>query len=143
MSITSRRSVIVSAFAGAGLAAFDAAGAAAQQRVGKDAPISPKDNLKVTKLERTLVKPRWLFLKVHTNAGIVGYGEPITEGRALTCREAVKEIEPYLIGTHPRRVAHHRPAIYRHAPYRAGPILTRPLSALHQPLSDLARTAHE
>jgi len=35
---------------------------------------------------------------VHTNAGIVGYGEPITEGRALTCREAVKEIEPYLIG---------------------------------------------
>ena len=45
-----------------------------------------------------MVKPRWLFLKVHTNAGIVGLGEPILEGRALTCQAAVKEIEPYLIG---------------------------------------------
>ena len=137
MSITSRRSVIASAFAGAGLAAFDAAEAAAQQRVGKDAPLSPKDNLKVTKLEMTLVKPRWLFLKVHTNAGIVGYGEPITEGRALTCREAVKEIEPYLIGKDPRRVAHHWQAIYRHAFYRGGPILTSALSGIDQALWDI------
>src|SRR5437773_689591 len=137
MSITSRRSVIASAFAGAGLAAFDAAEAAAQQRVGKDAPISPKDNLKVTKLEMFLVKPRWLFLKVHTNAGIVGYGEPITEGRALTCREAVKEIEPYLIGKDPRRVAHHWQAIYRHAFYRGGPILTSALSGIDQALWDI------
>src|SRR2546427_9169072 len=67
-SVASRRSVIASAFGAAGLAA--------QERVGKDAPISPKDNLKVTRLEMILVKPRWLFLKVHTNAGIVGYGEP-------------------------------------------------------------------
>src|SRR5205809_2581259 len=137
MSITSRRSVIASAFAGAGLAAFDAAEAAAQQRVGKDAPISPKDNLKVTKLEMTLVKPRWLFLKVHTNAGIVGYGEPITEGRALTCREAVKEIEPYLIGKDPRQVVHHWQAIYRHAFYRGGPILTSALSGIDQALWDI------
>src|SRR5713226_318969 len=129
MSIPSRRSVIAGAFA--------VAEAAAQQRVGKDAPISPKDNLKVTKLETFLVKPRWLFLKVHTNAGIVGYGEPITEGRALTCREAVKEIEPYLIGKDPRRVAHHWQAIYRHAFYRGGPILTSALSGIDQALWDI------
>src|SRR2546429_574717 len=73
--VVSRRSVIASVFATAGLAA--------QERVGKDAPISPKDNLKVTRLETFLVKPRWLFLKVHTNAGIVGYGEPITEVRLI------------------------------------------------------------
>src|SRR5258707_8622724 len=134
---SSRRSLIASAFAGAGLAAFNAAEAAAQERVGKDAPISAKDNLKVTKLEMFLVKPRWLFLKVHTNAGIVGDGEPITEGRALTCREAVKEIEPYLIGKDPRRVAHHWQAIYRHAFYRGGPILTSALSGIDQALWDI------
>jgi galactonate dehydratase len=128
-SVVSRRSVIAGAFGAAGLAA--------QERVGKDAPISPKDNLKVTKLEMFLVKPRWLFLKVHTNAGIVGYGEPITEGRALTCREAVKEIEPYLIGKDPRRVAHHWQAIYRHAFYRGGPILTSALSGIDQALWDI------
>src|SRR6266849_4782718 len=128
-SVVSRRSAIASVFGAAGLAA--------QERVGKDAPISPKDNLKVTKLEMFLVKPRWLFLKVHTNAGIVGYGEPITEGRALTCREAVKEIEPYLIGKDPRRVAHHWQAIYRHAFYRGGPILTSALSGIDQALWDI------
>jgi galactonate dehydratase len=133
----SRRSVVASAFASLGLGAFDAAEAAAQERVGKNAPVPPKDNLKVTRLETFLVKPRWMFLKVHTNAGIIGYGEPITEGRALTCREAVKEIEPYLIGKDPRRVAHHWQAIYRHAFYRGGPILTSALSGIDQALWDI------
>src|SRR5881628_1967268 len=131
-----RRSMIRGAFASAGLAAFDGAEAAAQERA-KDAPISRKDNLKITKVETYLVKPRWLFLKVHTNAGIVGLGEPITEGRALTCAEAVKEIEPYLIGKDPRRVAHHWQAIYRHAFYRGGPILTSALSGIDQALWDI------
>ena len=46
----------------------------------------PKDRIRITRLETFLVKPRWLFLKVHTNAGIVGLGEPIVEGRALDGR---------------------------------------------------------
>src|ERR1041385_4736644 len=131
----SRRSVISSLFAAGGFAAFERAEAAPVN--AKAAPISPKDNLKVTKLEMMLVKPRWLFLKVHTNAGILGYGEPITEGRALTCAEAVKEIEPYLVGKDPRRVAHHWQAIYRHAFYRGGPILTSALSGIDQALWDI------
>src|ERR1043166_1650675 len=131
----SRRSVISSLFAAGGFAAFERAEAA--QVNAKAAPISPKDNLKVTKLETFLVKPRWLFLKVHTNAGIVGYGEPITEGRAKTCAEAVAEIEPYLVGKDPRRVAHHWQAIYRHAFYRGGPILTSALSGIDQALWDI------
>src|SRR5438477_2077903 len=129
MTTLNRRSIIAGAFAAPGLAA--------QQRAGKDAPVSPKDNLKITKLETFLVRPRWLFLKIHTNAGIVGLGEPITEGRSLTCREAVKEIEPYLIGKDPRRVAHHWQAIYRHAFYRGGPILTSALSGIDQALWDI------
>src|SRR5271169_3712615 len=134
MQPVNRRSLIRSAFAGAGLAAFDRAATAAQSNA---APISPKDNLKITRLETFLVKPRWLFLKVYTNAGIVGLGEPITEGRALTCAEAVKEIEPYLIGKDPRRVVHHWQAIYRHAFYRGGPILTSALSGIDMALWDI------
>ena len=41
----------------------------------QDAPVKSRDNLKVTKLETFLVKPRWLFLKIHTNTGIVGLGQ--------------------------------------------------------------------
>ena len=93
--------------------------------------------LKITKLETLLVKPRWLFLKIHTDAGIVGLGEPITEGRHLTVRQAVEDIAPYLIGKDPRRVVHHWQAIYRHAFYRGGVILTSALSGIDQALWDI------
>jgi galactonate dehydratase len=131
----SRRSVLAGGVAGLGWAALANAGAAAEDR--KDAPVARKDPLKITKLETFLIKPRWLFLKVHTNAGIVGLGEPILEGRALTCAEAVKEIEPYLVGKDPRQVVHHWQAIYRHAFYRGGPILTSALSGIDQALWDI------
>jgi galactonate dehydratase len=133
----SRRSVLAGAFATVGWAAFSQSEAAAEERAGKEAPIARKDPLKITKLETFLVKPRWLFLKVHTNAGITGLGEPILEGRALTCAEAVKEIEPYLVGKDPRQVVHHWQAIYRHAFYRGGPILTSALSGIDQALWDI------
>jgi len=122
------------ALAAGGLGAIAALSA---QETREDGPISPKDKLKVTRLETFLVKPRWLFLKIHTNAGITGLGEPITEGRALTCAEAVKEVEPYLVGKDPRQVAHHWQAIYRHAFYRGGPILTSVLSGIDQALWDI------
>ena len=102
-----------------------------------DTPVPTKDSLRVTKLETFLVKPRWLFLKVHTNAGIVGLGEPLLEGRAKTCATAVDEIAPYLVGKDPRRVVHHWQAIYRHAFYRGGPILTSALSGIDQALWDI------
>jgi galactonate dehydratase len=103
----------------------------------KDAPVKARDPLKVTKLETFIVQPRWLFLKVHTNAGLVGLGEPVVEGRAETVQTAIKEIEPYLIGKDPRAVAHHWQAIYRHAFYRGGPVLTSALSGIDMALWDI------
>lgn len=134
MSHLTRRNAIRGALAG--LPAIEAEQEAAAQSVSH-APVSPKDKIKVTKLETFLVKPRWLFLKVHTDAGIVGLGEPLTEGRAKTCAEAVKEIEPYLVGKDPRAAAHHWQAIYRHAFYRGGPIMTSALSGVDQALWDI------
>jgi len=117
------------------------AGLAAGSAKAQDAPVKPKEPLKVTKLETFLVKPRWLFLKIHSNAGITGLGEPIVEGRALTCQTAVKEIEPYLIGKDPRQVVHHWQAIYRHAFYRGGPVLTSALSGIDMALWDIKAKA--
>src|SRR3954469_24603876 len=139
----SRRAVIGSLFAGLGGAALARAGAEVARSgdrattAGKDAPVARKDPLKITKLETFLVKPRWLFLKVHTNAGIVGLGEPVVEGRARTVATAVKEIEPYLVGKDPRQVTHHWQAIYRHAFYRGGPVLTSALSGIDTALWDI------
>ena len=96
----SRRAALAGGLAGLGLATFASSQAADEPK--KDAPVAAKDPLKVTKLETFLVKPRWLFLKVHTNAGIVGLGEPVIEGRAKTAAEASKARAPYLAGTDPR-----------------------------------------
>jgi galactonate dehydratase len=133
----SRRALLAAGAGALGWALLTRAESAAEKRNDKDAPVARKDPLKITRLETFLVKPRWLFLKVHTNAGIVGLGEPILEGRALTCAQAVKEIEPYLIGKDPRQVVHHWQAIYRHAFYRGGPILTSALSGIDIALWDI------
>ena len=131
------------ATAGAGALRSFAADAPSQQPYASDTPRTQgkppqfKTKLKITKLETFLVKPRWLFLKIHTDAGIIGLGEPILEGRAKTCAAAVDEIAPYLIGKDPRNVVHHWQAIYRHAFYRGGPLLTSALSGIEQALWDI------
>jgi len=145
LTSTGRRAWIRNALGGIGTAAF---GARAAWSAVPDGPVPGqparrnrkrpnKNDVRITKLETFLVKPRWLFLKVHTDAGVVGLGEPITEGRALTCATAIREIEPYLAGKDPRRVVHHWQAIYRHAFYRGGPILTSALSGIDQALWDI------
>jgi galactonate dehydratase len=97
--------------------------------------------MRITRLETLLVKPRWLFLKIHTDEGLVGLGEPIVEGRALTVAQAVAELEPYLVGKDPTRVMHHWQAMYKHAFYRGGPVLTSALSGVEHALWDLTGKA--
>jgi galactonate dehydratase len=93
--------------------------------------------MKITKLETIHVKPRWLFLKIHTDKGIVGLGEPVVEGRAQTVETAVHEIGRYLIGQDPRLIEHHWQAIYRGQFYRGGPVLSSALSGIEQALWDI------
>lgn len=142
----SRRRFLRSLFASAGLATGVGAGSIEAAESKDPYPrddgaggrsVRLRSKLRITRLETMLVKPRWLFLKVHTDEGIVGWGEPITEGRARTCAAAVEEIAPYLVGKDPRAVVHHWQAIYRHAFYRGGPILTSALSGVEQALWDI------
>ena len=85
----SRRNVIKSALGMAGAMAIPLSSQATALE------LSDKTAVKITKLETFLVKPRWVFLKIHTDAGVVGLGEPLLEGRALTIQTAIKELEPY------------------------------------------------
>ena len=97
----------------------------------------PGKPIRITRLETLLVQPRWLFLRVHTDAGLVGLGEPIVEGRARTCIEAIRQLEPYLIGKDARAVVQHWQAMYRHAFYRGGPVLTSAISGIDMALWDI------
>ena len=93
--------------------------------------------MKITKLETFFVKPRWLFLKMHTDEGISGWGEPIVEGWARTVATAVQDMGRYLIGQDPRRIEHHWQAVYRGGFYRGGPVLVSALSGIEQAMWDI------
>mgnify|MGYP000501247124 CR=1 FL=1 len=93
--------------------------------------------MKITQLELIHVRPRWMFLRVHTDEGLIGYGEPIVEGRARTVETAIRELESYLLGEDPLRIEHHWQAMYRGAFYRGGPILSSAISGIEQALWDI------
>ncbi|PMC35664.1 galactonate dehydratase [Bacillus sp. UMB0899] len=93
--------------------------------------------MKISKLELFHILPRWLILKVETDEGIVGYGEPIVEGNSRTVEAAIKVLESYLIGQNPLKIEHHWQAMYRGGFYRGGPILVSAISGIEQALWDI------
>jgi len=100
--------------------------------------------VKVTDYELFEVPPRWLFLKLETDSGIVGWGEPILEGRARTAASAVAElIENYLVGNDPAEIERHWQRMYRGGFYRGGPILMSALSGIDQALWDIKGKHHD
>jgi galactonate dehydratase len=98
----------------------------------------PKDSIKITRLEVIPVHSlRTIFIKMHTDAGIIGIGEGTVEGKIKTVVAAIQELEPYLIGKDPRRVTHHWQAMYRHGFYRGDIVLTSAISAVDIAMWDI------
>jgi galactonate dehydratase len=93
--------------------------------------------MKITQLELFKIPPRWLFLKVSTDEGIVGWGEPVVEGRADTVEAAVKELSTYLIGRDPTEIEDIWQTLYRGGFYRGGPVLTSAISGIDEALWDI------
>ncbi|RJQ68515.1 galactonate dehydratase [Pseudonocardiaceae bacterium YIM PH 21723] len=93
--------------------------------------------MKITGFELFLVPPRWLFLKVTTDEGITGWGEPIVEGRAETTAAAVRELFEYLEGADPLRIEHHWQTLAKAGFYRGGPVLSSALAGIDQALWDI------
>ena len=93
--------------------------------------------MKIKEMELFKVPPRWLFLKITTDDGIVGWGEPIVEGKADTVATAVLEMQDYLIGRNAGDIEDIWQVLYRCGFYRGGPILTSAISGIEQALWDI------
>ena len=93
--------------------------------------------MKIKKIELFKVPPRWLFLKIITDEGIEGWGEPIVEGRTDTVKAAVLELSDYLIGENAFTIEDHWQKMYRGGFYRGGPILMSALAGIDQALWDI------
>ncbi|HTC28690.1 galactonate dehydratase [Dyella sp.] len=93
--------------------------------------------MKITRLTTFLVPPRWLFVRIDTDEGISGWGEPVVEGRAHTVAAAVEELADYLVGKDPRHVEDHWSVLYRGGFYRGGPVLMSAIAGIDQALWDI------
>jgi galactonate dehydratase len=93
--------------------------------------------MKVTSLTTYTVPPRWLFLKVETDEGVTGWGEPVVEGRAATVAAAVEELSDYVVGQDPRNIEDLWTVMYRAGFYRGGPIMMSAIAGIDQALWDI------
>lgn len=93
--------------------------------------------MKITSMTLYTVPPRWLFLKLETDSGITGWGEPVIEGKADTVAAAVREFGGYLIGRDPLPIEDHWQVLYRGGFYRGGPEGMSAIAGIDQALWDI------
>jgi len=98
--------------------------------------------LKITALKTFLVPPRWLFLKVETDEGVDGWGEPVLEGRAETLAALIGELSDFLIGRDPRQINDIWQMLYRNGCYRGGPVLMSGIAGVDMALWDILGKVH-
>jgi galactonate dehydratase len=79
----------------------------------------------------------YVFVKLETNAGVVGWGEATLEGKAGAAMACVNDFRDFLIGSDPVQVEHHWQSMYVHSFYRAGPVMGSAISGIDQALWDL------
>ncbi len=93
-------------------------------------------DLRITAVETFRISDRFLLVKVSTDAGIAGWGEPILESRAETVEAAVRELADLLIGE-PMQIGRLWQRMHKSGFYRGGPILGSAVAGLDQALWDV------
>lgn len=98
--------------------------------------------MKITRIETFMAPPRWMFVRAETDEGVVGWGEPVVEGRAEPVRAAVEVLSEYLIGQDPMRIEDHWQVMTKGGFYRGGPVLSSAVAGLDQALWDIKGKAY-
>ncbi|WP_010166629.1 galactonate dehydratase [Candidatus Epulonipiscium viviparus] len=93
--------------------------------------------MKIINLEVFYIKPRWMLVKISTDEGIVGWGEPTLEGRATVVGEAIRVFKEYLLGEDPMNIEHLYNVMYRRGFYRGGAVICSAISGIEQALWDI------
>ena len=97
--------------------------------------------MEITEIE-PIFADRYLFVRVHTDAGITGLGESGTWGFLEASAGALETFERYLVGKDPLDIEHHWQACYRNAHFRGAAIMGA-LSAVDIALWDIAGKYHD
>ena len=92
---------------------------------------------RIARIETFRIPPRWLFTRVETHDGAVGWGECSLEGHAEAVEGAFASLRDRFVGTDATRIEDLWQTAYRLGFYRGGPVLMSALSGLDQALWDL------
>ena len=110
-------------------------GAAAFEKVGSKLRIT---NVKVFGVSLTPDSDRpYVFVKIETNQGLIGWGEGTLEGKAAAVMACVEDFKEFLMGADPMQVEHHWQSMYVHSFYRAGPVIGSAMAGIDQALWDI------
>ena len=91
----------------------------------------------IAKIETFRVAPRWLFVRVETRDGVVGWGEASLEGHAEAVEGAFESLRDRFVGADAGNIEDVWQVAYRLGFYRGGPVLMSALSGLDQALWDI------
>jgi len=93
--------------------------------------------MKIKDFQLYHVRPRYLLLKIQTDEGLHGWGEPTLEGQTLAVEAAVRQLMRLIKDEDPRRIEHIWQRMYRSGFYRGGAILYSAISGIEQALWDI------
>ena len=79
----------------------------------------------------------YVFVKLETNQGLVGWGEGTLEGKAGAAIACIQDFHDFVVGSDPMQVEHTWQSMYVHSFYRAGPVMGSAISAIDQALWDI------
>ncbi|MGP3968222.1 galactonate dehydratase [Streptomyces sp. 6N223] len=93
--------------------------------------------VQITTIETFAVAPRWLLVRVDTDAGIVGWGEATLEGHTDVVAAAVHALGERLVGSDPRRIEDSWQRSTRGGFYRGGPVFGSAVAGIDMALWDI------
>ena len=98
--------------------------------------------MKIVSLELIKVPPSWVWLKIHTDEGITGLGEPYLENHPDSVIAEVLRLEPLLIGEDPTRIEWLWNRMYEGGSgYKGGPVKMSAISGIDMALWDITGKA--
>ncbi|MEH3106860.1 MAG: galactonate dehydratase [Sphingomonas fennica] len=92
---------------------------------------------RISAIETFIVPPRWLFVRIATDEGAVGWGEASLEGHAEAVVGAMEAVRDRILGHDAARIEDIWQLLYRIGFYRGGPVLMSALSGVDQALWDI------
>ena len=100
--------------------------------------------MKITRIETFVVEANvanWVFLRLHTDDGLIGLGDCTLESKEHTVLGALQDVSPLVLGRDPRQIERLWQELYRRSPWQGVGLFTA-MSGLEQAMWDIAGKAY-